>query len=85
MSAVLVVAPTAFVAVAASTADTSRSAAGPLSRDRGIGAGRAVSVEMTSTSGASSAPELTLDESPWVAAQHQNKFGKDYPAAAYKK
>lgn len=43
-----------------------------------------VSVEVTADAGASVAPELTLDESSWVALQHKNKFGKDYPAAAYK-
>jgi hypothetical protein len=44
-----------------------------------------VSVELTSTQGASVAPELTLDESAWLFAQHKNKFGKDYPPAAYQK
>jgi plastocyanin len=43
-----------------------------------------VSAEVTAEAGATVAPELTLDESKWVAAQHKNKFGKDYPAAAYK-
>lgn len=44
-----------------------------------------VSVEVVSTAGASAAPELVLDESHWVATQHKNKFGHDYPAAAYKR
>ena len=44
-----------------------------------------VSVEAQSTAGASSAPGLTLDESAWTVVQHKNKFGQDYPAAAYKK
>lgn len=43
-----------------------------------------VSLELSAEAGASVAPELTLDESKWVAVQHKNKFGKDYPAAAYK-
>ncbi len=43
-----------------------------------------VSIEITADAGAVFAPELTLDESKWVAGQHKNKFGKDYPAAAYK-
>jgi hypothetical protein len=30
------------------------------------------------------APLLTLDESTWVEARHKNKYGQDYPAAAYK-
>jgi hypothetical protein len=44
-----------------------------------------VSVEAVSTAGAAAAPELTLDESAWTAVQHKNKFGQDYPAAAYRK
>jgi len=43
----------------------------------------AVTVEITSTTGASTAPDLTLDESSWVFAQHRNKYGAEYPAAAY--
>jgi len=44
-----------------------------------------VSVEATSAAGAVVAPELTLDESAWTAVQHKNKFGQEYPAAAYTK
>ena len=44
-----------------------------------------VTVEATSTVGAGTAPEIVLDESKWTAAQHKNKFGQDYPAAAYKR
>ena len=44
-----------------------------------------VSVETTSTQGVSTAPELMLDESAWVFAQHKNKFGHDYSAAAYQR
>lgn len=44
-----------------------------------------VSAEVTSVAGAAAAPELTLDESAWAFAQHKNKFGQDYPAAAYKR
>lgn len=43
-----------------------------------------VSVEATSTVGASTASELVLDESAWTAVQHKNKFGQEYPLAAYK-
>lgn len=43
------------------------------------------SVEIVSTAGASTAPDLELNESAWVATQHKNKFGQDYPAAAYKR
>jgi plastocyanin len=44
-----------------------------------------VTVEVTSGPGASSAPDLALDESAWVAAKHKNKYGQEYPAAAYKR
>lgn len=44
-----------------------------------------VSVEATSGVGAATAPDLTLDESEWILTQHKNKFGQDYPAAAYLK
>jgi plastocyanin len=44
-----------------------------------------VTADITSGPGASSAPDLTLDESAWVAAKHKNKYGQEYPAAAYKK
>jgi plastocyanin len=44
----------------------------------------AVTAETVSTTGASAGPELTLDESRWVAAPHKNKHGQEYPAAAYK-
>ena len=84
MTAIVVVAPTGFTALAASD--------GRFMLDLPPGRYRVtalseralpVSVEVTSTQGASIAPELTLDESSWVSAQHKNKFGKDYPAAAY--
>jgi hypothetical protein len=41
-------------------------------------------MDVIAEAGATLAPELTLDESRWVAVQHKNKFGKDYPAASYK-
>lgn len=44
-----------------------------------------VSAEVVSTAGAVAGPQLTLDESAWVAVQHKNKFGLDYPPEAYKK
>jgi plastocyanin len=44
-----------------------------------------VSAEVVSTAGAVGAPELTLDESAWIAVQHKNKFGQEYPPEAYKK
>ena len=86
MSAVVVVAPTAYATVAAS--DGSYMLDLPPGRYRLTAMSERaapVTVEVTSTPGASNAPELTLDESQWAATQHKNKFGKDYPAAAYKK
>lgn len=41
-------------------------------------------VEVVSTSGAVTAPEITLDERAWAFVRHKNKHGQDYPAAAYK-
>lgn len=41
-------------------------------------------VEVAATAGAVDAPVLTLDESTWLEARHKNKFGQEYPAAAYK-
>ena len=86
MSAVVVVAPTAYATVAAS--DGSYMLDLPPGRYRVTAMSERaapVTVEVTSTPGASNAPELTLDESQWAATQHKNKFGKDYPAAAYKR
>jgi plastocyanin len=86
MSAVVVVAPTAYATVAAN--DGSYTLDLPPGRYRVTAMSERaapVTVEVTSTPGASNAPELTLDESQWAATQHKNKFGKDYPAAAYKR
>jgi plastocyanin len=44
-----------------------------------------VSGEVVATAGTVEAPVLTLDESSWSDARHKNKFGQDYPAAAYKR
>ena len=86
MTAIIVVAPTGFTTLAAGD--------GRFTLDLPPGRFRVtalseraspVSVEITSTAGASTAPDLTLDESAWAAAQHKNKFGQDYPAAAYKR
>lgn len=85
MSALIVVVPTPHVALAAQD--------GRFVLDLPPGRYRltatsdrapAASVEVVADAGATVAPELTLDESKWVAVQHKNKFGKDYPAAAYK-
>ena len=42
-----------------------------------------VTAEVT-VKGTTTAPALTLDERAFVAAPHANKFGKPYPASAYK-
>ena len=84
MTAVIVVAPTAFTTVA--SPDGRFTLDLPPGRYRVTAVSErasAVSAEITSTEGASTAPELTLDESDWVFTQHLNKFGKDYPAAEY--
>jgi len=86
MTAIIVVVPTSFTAMASSD--------GRFTLDLPPGRYRITalseraspaSVEATSTAGASVAPEIALDESAWVSAPHKNKFGKDYPAAAYQR
>lgn len=42
-----------------------------------------VTTEVT-VAGATTAPPLALDESAFMAVPHTNKFGKPYPASAYK-
>jgi plastocyanin len=84
MAAVIVVAPSGFTTVA--SPDGRFTLDLPPGRYRVTAVSERaspVSTEITSTEGASTAPELTLNESAWVFAQHPNKFGKDYPAAAY--
>jgi plastocyanin len=44
-----------------------------------------VSGEVIATASTVDAPVLTLDESSWIDVRHKNKFGQDYPAAAYKR
>ena len=86
MSALVVVAPTPYTAVAA--------ADGRFILDLPAGHYRLtamseraspVAVEMSSSAGASTAPPISLDESSWAFAQHKNKFGREYSAAAYKR
>ncbi len=86
MSAVLVVAPSAYTTVAAPDGRYLLDLPPGRYRVTALSERAApVTVEVTSTQGASNVPELTLDETQWVATQHKNKFGKDYPAAAYKR
>jgi plastocyanin len=44
---------------------------------------QSVSTEITVATAAVSAPQLTLDESHYVAVPHLNKFGLPYPATNY--
>ena len=86
MSAVVVVAPTAFATVAATDGRYTLDLPAGRYRVTALSERAApVSVEVASTQGATSVPELTLDESQWMAAQHKNKFGQEYPAAEYKR
>ena len=86
MTAVIVVTPSAFTTVAG--ADGRFTLDLPPGRYKITALSEraaAVSVDATSSAGASTAPELTLDESAWGFVQHKNKFGKEYPAAAYQR
>ena len=86
MSAIVVVAPSAFTTLAAPDGRFTLDLPPGRFRLTALSERTApVSIEIASTQGASSAPELTLDESTWAFAQHKNKFGKDYPTAAYQK
>ena len=85
MTALIVVAPTPYVAVAGP--DGRYVLDLPPGRYRlTVLSARAspVTTELQSAAGASEAPPLTLDESQWMAVPHKNKFGREYPAAAYK-
>jgi hypothetical protein len=86
MTAIIVVAPTAFTASA--DADGRFMLDLPPGRYRLTAISErapAVSVEIAVGSGALAGAELTLDESAWVFSQHKDKFGKDYPTAAYQR
>jgi plastocyanin len=86
MTAIVVVAPSAFTAVAAPDGRFTLDLPPGRFRLTAMSERTApVSIEIASTQGASALPELTLDESTWAFAQHKNKFGKDYPTAAYLK
>jgi plastocyanin len=84
MSALVVVTPTPYV--------TMTDAAGAYALDLPPGRYRltalseraaAVSAEIEVGGAAAAAPDLRLDESAFVAVPHKNKFGLDYPRAAY--
>jgi plastocyanin len=85
MSALILVVPTPHVTLAAS--DGRFVIDLPPGRYRVTAASERsspASVEVVAEAGAIVAPDLMLDESSWAPVQHSNKFGKDYPAAAYK-
>jgi plastocyanin len=85
MTALLVIVPTPYVLVAGRDGRYSLDLPPGRYRVTAMSERAArVSVEVVSTAGASTAPDLVLDERAWVATQHKNKFGQDYPAAAYK-
>jgi plastocyanin len=86
MTAMIVVTPSAFTTVAG--ADGRFTLELPPGRYKITAISEratAVSVDATSTAGVSTVPEVTLDETAWGFVQHKNKFGKDYPVAAYQK
>jgi plastocyanin len=86
MTAVIVIVPTPYVMVAGTDGRYTLDLPPGRYRVTALSDRAApVSIEVTSTAGATAAPDLELNESAWVAAQHKNKFGQDYPAAAYKK
>jgi plastocyanin len=86
MNAFIVVAPSGFATVASSDGRFTLDLPPGRYRLTALSERAApVSVEITSTDGATTAPELTLNESSWVFTPHKNKFGQEYPAAAYRR
>ncbi len=84
MSAMIVVAPTPYTTVAGMDGRFSLNL--PAGRFRLTALSERVSpvsIEIVATQGAASAPEIRLDESSWKLVPHKNKFGTDYPTAAY--
>jgi plastocyanin len=86
MTAIIVVTPSAFTTVAG--ADGRFTLELPPGRYKITALSEraaAVSVDATSTAGVSTVADVTLDEASWSFVQHKNKFGQEYPAAAYQK
>jgi len=84
MSAIIVVAPSPYVAVV--PPDGRFSLELPAGRYRLTALSEradTITADVTSVQGLTTAPDLQLDESTWKSTQHKNKFGQDYPAAAY--
>ena len=86
MSALIVVTPTPYVTM--TDANGAYTLELPPGRyrltalsDRAAG----VSADIDVSGAAASAPNLQLDESAFVAVPHKNKFGQDYPRAAYER
>ncbi len=84
MTAVILVLPTSYI--------TQREGAGTFKLDLPPGRYRVTSwsersqpatTEVTVADGPATIPDLTLDESKYVELPHKNKFGQDYPKAAY--
>lgn len=86
MSAIIVVAPSPYVAVVPPDGRFSLELPAGRYRLTALSERAApVSADVTSVQGLVAAPELQLDESAWKSTQHKNKFGQDYPSAAYNK
>ena len=84
MSAIVVVAPSPYVVVV--PPDGRFSLELPAGRYRLTALSERAApttADVTSVQGLATAPDLQLDESTWKFTQHKNKFGQDYPAAAY--
>src|SRR5215208_2794011 len=79
MSAIIVVAPSPYVAVV--PPDGRFSLELPAGRYRLTALSEradTITADVTSVQGLTTAPDLQLDESTWKSTQHKNKFGQDY-------
>lgn len=86
MTALVVIVPTPFVVLAGSDGRYTLDLPPGRYRLTALSERAApASADIVSSAGASAAPDLVLDESQWVATQHKNKFGLEYPAGAYKR
>jgi plastocyanin len=86
MTALIVVVPTPFVTLAdANGAFTLDLPPGRYKLTAVSERAAAVSSELKVGASTATAPELTLDESQFVATTHRNKYGQDYPKDAWVK
>ena len=84
MSAIIVVTPSPYVAVVPPDGRFSLDLPAGRYRLTALSERAApVSADVMSVQGLATAPELQLDESAWKFSQHKNKYGQDYPTAAY--